>query len=140
MKIGKEVEGRWQGIKTLFIDELELSQFGVFAYKNIIERRVNYKVDHLYISDHKNLLDLSENNTLLNALRKLMQITIERTKISSNVNPDLDIFLLIDNESFWMLKYSDQIKFSKDKTVYAAVKDLMIKTIPSDFEGDSEIE
>jgi len=134
MKIGREVEGRKQGFLTLFVSVAELN------HEKIVNLFFQHKFSQIYISDHANELDLTAGNPLLFALRQKMVVTIERTMIDSRIAEYLDIFLVIDCPSFWNLRKTDQIKFSKDLSVYSELISNMVYTAPKDFEGDVEIE
>jgi hypothetical protein len=126
-KIGIEVEGRLCGIKTLFCTAYEISNEN-------FKIEVPDDVRGLYISDHNNILDLYE----LTHLTERFIVTVERTKVSEHPE-NVNIILTIDNESFWSLHPNDQIKFSKDLTVFATTKRTMVITRPEDFTGDIEI-
>jgi hypothetical protein len=130
MKVGIEVEGRFKGLKTLFVDYSELYSDDVNAVAD------EYNCQQIYISDLTNYLDLSEDLTYIN---DKFIITIERTVISNKVNPRLNIMLHIENESFWLLKPNDQIKFSREQFVFATPKDTMFVTLPTDFDQDINV-
>lgn len=143
-KLGYEVEGRDQGIETLFInvDEfMKMKEFNLFNDIGVVPGEFfqykNIRINHLYISDHKNELNLK--SEIFKRLSKTLRVTIEMTKLLKRAPDYLNIFLLIDNESFWLLKFSDQIKFSKDLTVFSEKKQNLVLTLPKDFEKDLEI-
>lgn len=134
MKYGLEVEGRFKGIKTLFVSEEEFTNKG-FEIDCIVKDMIDIK--HLYISDLNNRIDLEHEIRL----RRDLVVSIERTSVPNvTIDPSITCILLrIDNSSFWALRSTDQVKFSKDHNVFAATVENMSKTIPSDFDDDQEL-
>lgn len=139
MKVGLECEGRHKGMPTLFLDASELPIWRKRLGDSLIRRDW---IEQLYVSDLGNTLNLEMIPPELENVSPLTNdpiITIERTMIPSNIHPRIEIMLHVINESFWRLGGVDQIKFSKDKCVFSIKKDQMVKTIPTDFEGDKEL-
>jgi hypothetical protein len=136
MKIGKEAEGMHKGLNTLFMDVSELCTW----QENFkISGMEGTEIQQVYISDLENTLDLSKVPLeLLGYVSNYIffRMTVERTQIPNKIHPKLDIMLHIENESFWNLRFGDQIKFSKNQFVYAIPRKDMIKTFPEDFEKD----
>ena len=136
MKIGKEVEGRHIGLRTLFCsaDEFmnQLQKVGQVADE--------WGVHQIYISDLDNELDISDLNVVLGTWALNYIITVECTIVPEYVGTNINIMLNIDKPSFWNLRRGDQIKFSKDLTVYSASFENMTLTVPEDFSGDVEID
>jgi hypothetical protein len=137
MKIGKEVEGRHIGLKTLFCSAKELMD----SPPNVKFAAEEWHVHQIYISDLENELDLSDMNVFLGVLALSYIVTVERTEVPAEyVSEHIDLMLNIDSESFWNLRHTDQVKFSKDLVVFSASKNNMAVTIPDDFNGDVEID
>lgn len=125
-KIGIEVEGRFIGLHTLFIDA---------ATESYMLKDCNLNVQQIYISDNDNLLKLD--SELIKDAADNFIITIERTYLPHEYPEYINIMLSISNNSpFFRLHENDQVKFSWQQTVYAITKRNMTKTIPSDFDGD----
>jgi hypothetical protein len=100
-----------------------------------------WHVHQIYISDLENELDLSDMNVFLGVLALSYIVTVERTEVPAEyVSEHIDLMLNIDSESFWNLRHTDQVKFSKDLVVFSASKNNMAVTIPDDFNGDVEID
>jgi len=139
MKWGIEVEGTYKGAPTIFIDIGELRDL-VFNFKSLDDK---YAISHIYISDHKNKF----NYVHFNLIGKLLyyykrRVFIECTKIPTypdDLLKEIDFVLYIQNENFFHLKKTDQIKFEKNLNVYATLKSNFESTKPSDFEGDINI-
>ena len=127
MKIGIEVEGRFKGIKTLFMSAEEY-----LVFNDNVEQQFNA----IYISDIENVLPLQSVN--LKALHEKYLITIERSWVDK-VPAYLNIVLHIDIPSVWTLKPTDQIKFEKDLTVKTIPLENLYTTYPADFEQDKQI-
>lgn len=137
MKVGVEVEGRHRGIKTLFCDALEFADLTV---EDVIDIKMAHQIEAIYISDHNNSVDLTDNNIFVKKLKSFLQmVTVERTWVDKDVAPMFDIFLVVESKAFWNLRDKDQIKFTKDLNVFAACKGLMYETTPDAFNGDKEI-
>lgn len=132
MKVGIEVEGRLKGIRTLFCTAEE------FLYGPDI--RVAAREENcvqIYISDLNNILSLF--SSYLTLVAKTYIITVERTKVESVPPVWINIILTVDSPSFWYLNPNDQVKFTRDQFVFALTKELMNKSVPSDFELDFEL-
>lgn len=137
MKIGKEVEGRHLGLKTLFCSAEE---FLTDASK-VNEQAAEWGVHQIYISDLDNVLDISDLNAFLGVLAISYIITVERTEVPvAYVAKHIDIMLNVPVESFWNLRINDQVKFSRDLVVFSVTKQNMTVTVPSDFDGDITID
>lgn len=133
MKIGKEVEGRFIGVDSLFVSAKDIKE----RREIVLSHMEKFKLTQLYISDHENELLLEELDRDL--WQRSFIITVERTKLFEIPPTNIHVLLTIDSESFWFLKESDGIKFSKDLFVRYAHKECMPKTVPSDFSADVEI-
>ena len=131
MKVGIECEGRFKGLVTLFCDAKEFDTDARLLDLSLLP------IQQIYISDHENVLNLNDSD-LCNFHRNNVRITVERTNFDS-APYWINIMLVIDNESFWNLRYQDQIKFSKDLNVYSVLKDQMYYTDPADFKSDTII-
>lgn len=137
MKIGKEVEGRHIGLKTLFCSAEEfMADAG--KVNHVAEL---WGVHQIYISDLDNMLDVSDLNVFLGILALTYIVTVERTSVPpAYVAKHVDIMLNVQNDSFWNLRLNDQVKVSKDLVVFAVTKGNMTVTVPDDFNGDVEID
>ena len=107
MKIGYEVEGKYKGIETFFIQDKEIDLFITkIEYLNNIYNRCK----HLYICD-TGQIDYEKINFLLNYFR----ITIETTTIpvdnEKSIYDNIHFMLRIDDCNIWKLKKTDSIKF-----------------------------
>ena len=134
MKIGMEVEGRLQGLKTLFVSADEYIGL-VFGWLKV--DRQKWEFEQIYVSDHLNEIDMS---LMVDEMNKVfgrpLVITVECTKIDKTPPDGVNVMLVIDSESFWHLREHDQIKFTKDMTVYATTPSQMVVTHPEAFDGD----
>ena len=112
MKLGYEVEGKYIGIKSIFLDVTEMPKLDTALS--------DHKVNQIYISDHDNILDLGPNpGSKLAKYCGEYVVTVERTITSKNVLDRINVLLVVDNPSFWDLRPNDQIKFTKQNNVYA---------------------
>ena len=132
MKIGYEVEGRFKGLKTLFVNCDEFTKIDIAKICH------NYMVQQIYISDCDNKIDLESDGLIAYRSGKYV-VTIERTKMNCNSPAWLNIVLNVSSESFWLLKGTDQVKFENKLTVFEIPLENMYYTKPSDFDGDNEI-
>ena len=137
MKTGIEVEGRYKGLRTLFI--------GAAEYSRLIEtgRLQSLMVDHphLYISDHDNTLDY---DSLVPDCLEGKVITLEVTRVPPGLRPgNLSIMLRLPHlDEILQLSETDMFKFTRetDRTVKVGLPGMLIHTDPSDFEGDEDLE
>lgn len=132
-KIGYEVEGRYQGLRTLFVNSLELKKIKV----------VPTNIQQIYVSDLENTLDLMTDETLVGFGEKYF-VTVERTKAPWEIHHNVNVMLNLQVESFWHLRNTDQIKFHLDTNKGPTVKSVsvgeMYHTSPVDFLDDKEID
>lgn len=136
MKIGKEVEGRHIGLRTLFCSADEFMNHA----NRVAQTAAEWNVHQVYISDLNNEMDLSDLNVLLGTCALKYIVTVECTKVPQYVAQGIDIMLNIDSSSFWNLRPQDQIKFSKDLTVHSTTLANMTLTVPCDFAGDIDLD
>jgi len=136
MKVGTEVEGRFIGLRTLFCSADEFMD----SPSMINARAGQWNVHQIYISDLENKLDLTDLNSFIGVLALDYIITVECTKVPQYTSNSVNIMLHIQDESFWRLRPRDQVKFSRDQTVFAVTLENMTHTVPEDFAGDTEIE
>lgn len=149
MKLGFEVEGRKQGTKTLFADSHELfnpydSQVTLDGLNKISTLQIAHGFSHVYISDPYSKITLSADNPILKQLHDMnLSITVERRVVykyeMKKIPHWVDLFLCIVDKSFWQLRPTDQIKFSKELTVFSEMKGNMVLTQPQDFEKDVRV-
>lgn len=127
MKLGYEVEGKYIGIKSIFLDVSEMHRLDTVLN--------DHRVNQLYISDHENTLDLGKHSPLGKYLGEYV-VTVERTITSKIVQDRINVMLVVDNPSFWDLRPNDQIKFTRNNHVYATTVRDMTETDPQEFLGD----
>jgi hypothetical protein len=154
MKIGYEVEGRFKGLYTLFMNSEHAVTF--FEFKSLKERAFPpgsadsiEKVKHVYVSDS------ADQPFLMNGVEDCflawnemgMPVTYETAYVGDRdlFPPNVHIMLRIDGslggfESFWKLRLTDQVKFSKDQTVFCVAKENMTVTLPHEFMDDIEFD
>lgn len=137
MKLGKEVEGRLRGVPTLFVDAYEVLN----ALANVKHTIWQYSVQHVYISDHSNILDY--NAVGAEFADKL--ITMDVTNIKAEPRPQNVTFILTMPHDFWAsvqrLAPDDQIKFhSEHRDVLCASVRSFVPTQPIEFIGDQELQ
>jgi hypothetical protein len=143
MKLGIEVEGRFKGLKTLFMSAEEAAD--IFNPKAPLTLKMSQKavkalgeVQAVYISDHQNTL--RPDNPLFDQFRDTqLIISVEVTKLDQVWPDDICVLLSVDSSSFWHLKETDQVKFNYEQTVYCVPLENMSHTYPEDFRGDIEL-
>lgn len=137
MKIGKEVEGRHIGLKTIFCSAEEIEHKAA----NVVKHAEAWGVHQIYISDLENILDITDMNVTLGTLALNYIVTVERTKVPPMYLSDsIDIMLNVQNEEIWKMRRRDQVKFSQDLKVAAVALENMTITLPEDFAGDVELD
>lgn len=146
MKFGRECEGRFKGIESLFIQateaiELFTDGYPVTRLKQADMERLS-KVKHVYISDHKGLI--KHNDACLDVwFDDNMPVTIEVCTIPPlrQLYPENVSFMVrIDvKRDFWKLEPTDQVKFTREKVVMCTTIEALVKTEPDDFRNDVTI-
>ena len=132
MKIGKEVEGRYKGVQTIFMSADEVKA-GVDWRAN---RRIGPQQD--YISDLKNELDLDDNK--LYTWAEEVFVTVEVTELKRVPPEHLHIILRVDASSFKYLWSTNQVKFEPGpRLVYMMPVEMMIKTYADAYDSDKVI-
>jgi len=137
MHLGIEVEGKYKGIKTLFISADELWMIPLFFEKYAHQAK---EIKQLYISDHANELDIRPGSPVLLYKERFDLITVERTACAGPHDAEIHVMLVVEHSDFWALLETDQIKFTRNHYVWAITKGEMHKSIPQDFEGDKEVQ
>lgn len=154
MKLGKEVEGEYQGQVTVFIGVNELSTLLNILDPNVnsirltaesMRRRTRLRateLEHIYISDLENLLSYSDFR--LARLSQLgYEITLEVSKVSAGKPDFLNLMYHILDIDIWhnlnRMSGIDQIKFSNGLNVLATPKKHFHRTLPEAFQADEEI-
>jgi hypothetical protein len=137
-KIGKEVEGKFLGLLSIFISNTEYFEMVKnYSFKLLSEKYPDLK--QIYISDLSNDIDLYDD--VLRELSQYYIITVECTKILAESVPEhVNIVLNIEPTDFWKLNLANQIKFSKNNYVYMVPVMNMSLTTPDKFLEDIEIE
>lgn len=140
-KLGIEVEGRFCGLFTLFINADEY-----FNLAEVFDRiRANpdvalANIEQIYISDHEGRINLQTTNQDLVELCAGHQVTVECKYVPQfNIIEHLNIMLSIDCNQVWYLRKNDQIKFSMGQHVMATTVRNMTQTAPADFDGDINV-
>jgi hypothetical protein len=139
-KLGIEVEGRFKGLLTLFLDAGELTEDNEEKILSVLKR--NLRIQQVYISDLENtlLLGVKKLKPFLKKLSDLVFITVETKHLGKAPLPFyLNIMLAVEHPSFWNLRPTDQVKFSQGQKVFAIPVESMYKTEPSDFVDDINI-
>ena len=132
MKIGIECEGRFKGVKTLFLDASEYRPF----IREPRSYRIVETVGQVYISDLENELDLDDVGQM-SASDKTKIITVERTALFQAPHANVHVILRVLNSSFALLRSSDQIKFEPvTRLTYMVTKEQMVTSRPQEYEGD----
>jgi len=139
-KIGIEVEGRFTGLKTLFLSALEFSNEAYLKKAlELGDKHTDLKglIKQVYISDLDNHLDLvADPNLTLYELSKTYIVTVEVSEVREETPEYINIMLNIGCPSFWNLSEVDQFKFSDKQHVFSASVANMSETLPEDFAGD----
>jgi hypothetical protein len=153
MKIGREVEGRFRGLLTLFLDAHEALDFFErpslkAACKNQEAKDLIEKVRHIYITDHTHYL--TPNSYCLKMWGELgFVVCIERRRVTDrDMWPSHVSFLLaVEHPDVSELFGTDQIKFIiPDRLSASFVPKVMSvrvgqmdKTFASEFLQDVEV-
>lgn len=136
MKYAKEVEGKFKGIETFFIEDTELD---FFIDKMDFLCQKYTKCRHVYICDTGDLI-----YDKLEILKDYFFITVETARlprfISKSMYEYIHFMLRIEDTDFWNLKETDSIKFhSDDMYVKSISKENMFTTLPEAFDNDETI-
>lgn len=131
MKIGIEVEGKYKGLKSVFIDLNEL--------RFLDESKIPEGYHHLYISVPLDY-DVFEYNDDIKKVLKKYDVTLEVDSIDDideEILKNVHIMLRIYHPDVWLLKNTDSIKFhSENNDVLSSSIETMYRTNPKDFEKD----
>jgi len=133
MKLGIEVEGKYKGFSTFFIQDTELPSF-LSRLPSLLNKHT--KTRHLYITDTG---EIGNYIGSLVYLTDLLNITVETSAVV-NLPKGVHIMLNIPSKEVWGLKETDSIKFHDDKNnVMSIPVESFLKTKPEDFDGDIEL-
>jgi len=137
MKIGKEVEGRFRGIPTLFMNASEFLN----PKKADKAERYFHMCRQVYISDLRNVIRLNR-DLRLKKWAKDMIVTVEVSHLPIVPPDDVNIILqLAVDPAFRHLRLDDQIKIESEKLrVYTVTVRQMVESYPSEYEDDKVIE
>jgi len=135
MRIGKEIEGKYNGLMTLFVDVTELDRF----HKNLDRyAEENKNIAQVYIDYPEKL-----NDPRLKDISEKWFLTVE-TDIINEPIPDYinHIMYSIRNEQIINLRKDDSFKVvTENKEVFSIGIENVYRTYESDFDGvDTEIE
>lgn len=141
-KIGYEIEGRLRGfkVKTLFIDATELKTSITADWLR------KHKVNHVYISDHENIIDLNTNCVITSLIVSGIIVTAEVTEIKTRVRDGVYIFWHAGRATYEQmttlkhLRAVDQIKLEHERFVMAWSVEHATVTHPDEFEYDVTVE
>lgn len=126
MKIGYEVEGAYKGLRTLFMDAVELHDLGP-GY-----------VAALYISDLQNSLRVED---LRSKLVSYPLVTLEVTAPPVDLDDTPNLVIMLNGPTFdkvSVLRPWDQVKINNGQNVVVFPMSSAIFTKPSDFSHDKE--
>jgi hypothetical protein len=135
MKIGKEVEGKYRGTTTLLCHVSELST----VLSNIFSLP-KHGIEHIYISDHDNVLSEKDYDNLSNVP---YQVTVETKAFPDQTRyPNISYMLAVELDPkalgfFSSILYErDQVKFTANLFVATASMFDFNTTDPTEFEAD----
>lgn len=141
MKIGIEVEGRFEGLKTLFMTAREFLSRDV---QNVVQLLTFHKVQQLYIVDHLSELDLCSSS--FDTITKFcyVVITVERKTLepaarSVLLRSPVELMLYVETPDVLRLRMSDQIKVGAGKHVFVTNIGSMTETVDSDYDNDQTL-
>lgn len=152
MKIGKEVEGSFQGATTVFIgvDELDallnlVDESSLAFITKEDETRLGIlrakRIEAIYISDLSNTLDYEDSRLM--QLSTKFEVTLEVTEVKPNKPSCINLMYHIQDPKIWqalsLMAGTDQIKFSEGLNVLAVAKRHLVETKPEAFQNDIEI-
>lgn len=140
MKVGIEVEGALRGVFTLFC---QAEEFKVDS--SLIGNQLKKQgCSHLYISDHKGILDDDD----VHAIHALLGVTatIEVLTIPNIIRYSSIHYMLavpVDPVGLGLFtgltRHGDQVKFTHDRYVATALISAFDRTTPEEFEQDREL-
>ena len=136
-KIGLEVEGKYAG-KKLLTYFCSADEF--FHTEDIFGKLFDHGVDHIYISDHQNELDLYELAQMFYSTDII--VTVELTQLNELPPEGIEIYWNASQASYAQartvkfLRPMDQVKIEHEKCVFSWVVAQAVITLPEDFEGD----
>jgi len=133
MKIGIEVEGRFKGLRTLFMGYGEF--FELKSFEDIEGILRDKCLQQVYISDLDNRIELRKQ--ILRDMSKVAIVTLERTFVDGLLPEHVRIVLSVPvRTDMRILRPGDQIKIDQHQHVWEVSKESMITSIPSDFLND----
>lgn len=138
-KVGYEVEGRLQGLHTLFIDAYEW----IHHWSKSKEEMKRLNIAQVYISDHEGIVNWKVYEDEFQDLQADgIIVTFELTNLLEEPT-DFEVMLFIDGStdmaSIKYLRPNDQIKLEHQRFCLVAPVGTMYVTLPEDFEGDVEL-
>lgn len=140
MKIGREVEGRLKGIKTLFLDAEHIEKARTF-----LDQGDNAVLQHLYISDQSNTLDYHTVSDIFPEHLVTMDITEVLYDSPIDLPENVVLMLRVKGgtqeifENVERMRTTDMIKIEHQRKVYCFTVGNAVVTFPREFEQDIEI-
>lgn len=137
-KLGYEVEGRFKGVYSLFVEVDELSRILNPENKHLLD-----KVGQVSVPDYDSTI-LQKDIDILMSLDPRIVITLETPKILLPVHSlpaRLNLVLVVKHPQIFELMVTDQIKFvNESRAVLMIPKESMMVTCPDEFDDDVEVE
>jgi hypothetical protein len=141
MRFGIEVEGRFKGLRTIFVQARQLDGWSddSFTRNEVIEALSLNNAHQLYIDGVTTLSeDVLFGLEVFHAMGYV--VTIETHELQQNFPDWVNVMLHLKDASFFKLKPHDQVKFvNEDRLVYCVTKENMTITTPDQFDGDIDL-
>ena len=137
--IGTEVEGKFKGIRTLFVK-------GNQSIYSIQRRLLDNSIFHIYFGAG-NQTSVNNWGIILYFLKNNFLVTLEVKESKLGTIPDnlfkyenLHVIIMFKNKNIFKLRNIDSIKLEDDKNVFMIQKECFIKTNKrKDYKGDKLI-
>lgn len=139
-KIGFEVEGKYKG-KNLLTYFCSAEEY--LADAKLFRKVFDYGVDHVYICDHLNELDLGNVEQVFYSTG--VKVTVELTQLNEIAPAGVEIMWNASQASYLQsrtiqyLRPFDQIKVENELYVMCWEVHTATFTLPEDFNGDREV-
>jgi len=136
MRVGIEVEGRFKGLRSVFVTAQEWCIHRKQILRTMKADKIGYH--QLYIIDRANILDL--NTCFLHMSISKYIVTVERSKLEQVAPEWMHIVLSFQDDSFRFLKKADDVKLHNGWDVAMCNFEQMVKSKEADFVDDEEID